>query len=255
MQQDMSALKLPLRNIVRPVRRADGKLYRQAADRLRAAILCGLLPVGTELPAEADLAAGFRVSLITLRHALRELEGEGLIRKHAAKPAVVAAASSRLPAPRQINSLSDVVAATKGARLRVMSYSRRISAEAASVFGLKAMQKIDCLRGLLLTEEGPLSEITIYFPPAIGARLTRADFDDVVVFRSLERRLGIRLAGATITVTAEQADTALARTLDCAEGAAVLVSRMLYRDDTGAPVELTIARHRADRYSLSYDFS
>ena len=106
----------------------------------------------------------------------------------------------------------------------------------------------------MLIESEPLSEITIYFPPEIGARLTRADFDDVVVFRSVERRLGIRLAGARITVTAELADAALARALDIEEGDPVLVNRMLWRGPDGAPVELTIARHRADRYSLSYDF-
>jgi GntR family transcriptional regulator len=122
------------------------------------------------------------------------------------------------------------------------------------VFGLDPAEPLHCLRGRLLVEGAPLSEITIFFPPAIGARLTRADFDDVVVFRSVERRLGIRLSGARITVTAERADAALARSLETEEGAPLLVSRMLWRAEDGAPVELTIARHRADRYSLSYEF-
>ena len=59
--------------------RAEGALYRQLAGRLRGAIASGRLPVGGELATEAELAQAFGVSLITVRHALRELQTEGLI--------------------------------------------------------------------------------------------------------------------------------------------------------------------------------
>ena len=234
--------------------RGGGPLYRQAAAQLRAAIASGRIALGSELPTEAALACGFDVSLITLRHALRELETEGLIRKRAAKPATVVATLPRPPAVRPLNSIEDVVQAASGGDLRIASYGPRRAPEAAAAFGLDAAAELYCLRGRLFIGGAPLSEVTIYFPPAIGARLTRADFDDVVVFRSVERRLGIRLEGARITVTAERADAALARALDIEEADPVLVSRMLWRGPDGAPVELTIARHRADRYSLSYEF-
>jgi GntR family transcriptional regulator len=238
----------------RRLSRAAGPLYRQASAQLRAAIAAGRLAIGAELPTEADLARGFGVSLITVRNALRDLETEGLIRKRAAKAAMVIADTPRPPAVRNLNSIDDVVAATSGADLRISGYDLRRSPEAAGLFGLDPAQPLHCLRGRLLADGVPLSEITIFFPPAIGARLSRADFDDVVVFRSVERRLGLRLAGARITVTAERADPALARALETEEGAPVLVSRMLWRAEDGTPVELTIARHRADRYSLSYEF-
>lgn len=251
----MPALRRPLsRPLIRRLNREHGPLHRQATAQLRAAIVQGRLGIGAELPKEAELAEAFGVSLITVRHALRELEAEGLIRKRPAKAAIVVSATPRLPAPRPLNSLEDVVAATEGARLAISGYGLRRSTEAAGVFGLDPSQPLHCLRGRLLVEGTPLSEITIFFPPAIGERLTRADFDDVVVFRSVERRLGIRLSGARITVTAESADAALARALETEEGAPVLVSRMLWHGEDGLPVELTIARHRADRYSLSYEF-
>lgn len=236
-----------------PLDRADGPLYRQAAGRLRGAITSGQLGVGAALPAEAALAAQFGVSLITIRQALRALADEGLIRKRPAKTAIVAAARRPAPQVRQLNSLEDIVANTRDARLEIDHWRKRRSAAAARAFGLDPATQCHCLHGRLTVASLPVAEISTFFPPAIGRRLTRADFDDVVVFRSVERRLGIRLAHAHITMRAELADAGLARALDCAPGAPILVNEMLYHDVAGTPVELTIARHPGERYSLSYD--
>ncbi len=239
----------------RKLRREDGPLWRQAAGRLRTSIAAGRIGLGEALPTEAALARIFGVSLITVRHALRELEADGLIRKRAAKTAVVVSTEPRLPAVRPLNSLADIVAATAGARLDIFSYGEARAAEPAAVFGLPPDTALFCLRARLLLDEAPQSDVAIYFPPEIGRHLARADFDDVVVFRSVERRLGIKLAGASITVSAELADAALARRLDYTQGGAILVSRMVYLDEAGRPVEMTIARHRADRHRVAYAFS
>ncbi|HEX3349809.1 MAG TPA: GntR family transcriptional regulator [Acetobacteraceae bacterium] len=240
-------------SFARPLDRADGPLYRQAAATLRAAIAGGIVPVGTELPSEAELAKGFGISLITIRHALRELEGDGFIRKRAAKTAVVAGDAPMRPVARDLNNLGDIIAATAGAALEITDYEPRRSAEAAEAFGLPSGALVHCLRGRLTVGERVLSDLAIYFPPDIGARMRQSDFDDVVVFRSVERRLGIRLSGARITVAAEIADDALAARLGMEPGEAVLVNRMLFLDGAGMPVELTVARHRADRYRLTYE--
>src|SRR6478735_8057231 len=84
---DDSLSPLPARQLLRD----DGPLYRQLAAILRAPIVDGSYPLGAPLPKEADIAGRFGISLITVRQALRELEADGLIRKRAAKPAVVAA--------------------------------------------------------------------------------------------------------------------------------------------------------------------
>lgn len=246
---------MPFHRLFQKLHRADGKLYRQVAVRLGGAITAGQMPVGTELPPEAALADGFGVSIITLRHALRELEAEGLIQKRAAKPAIVVSAERRTPAPRRMNSLDDIAAAAAGATLEISGWRPQRAAQAARVFGLPPRTACPCLRARVLLAGAPLSDVTIFFPPAIGQRLSRRDFDDVVVFRSVQRHLGLRLSGARVTVRAERADAALARRLDYAEGAAVLVSEIIYLDAAGQPAELTIARHRADRYSVEYAFT
>ena len=97
-----------------PLSREHGPLYRQLTMRLRAPIDTGKLAPGHPLPREADLAGRFGVSLITVRQALRDLEGEGLIKKRTAKPAIVATPPSRNKA-LEFQSLSAIAASTRAA--------------------------------------------------------------------------------------------------------------------------------------------
>ncbi|TQS43174.1 GntR family transcriptional regulator [Cryptosporangium phraense] len=52
--------------------------HRDVTDRLREAIVSGLLPAGTHL-VQADLAAQLQVSVTPIREALRDLESQGLV--------------------------------------------------------------------------------------------------------------------------------------------------------------------------------
>ena len=170
--------------------RAHGPLYRQLTKRLRAPIESGVLPPGHPLPREADLAGRFGVSLITVRQALRDLEGEGLIRKRTAKPAIVATPPSGNKA-LEFQSLSAIAASTLDRRLVIRSYRKERSALACEVFGLPAATACYCLRAVLLVKDQLITQTAFYFPPLIGGRLRRADFDDVVVFRAVQRHLGL----------------------------------------------------------------
>ena len=240
---------LPARRLLRD----QGPLYRQLTAILRAPILDGSCPVGAELPKEAVIADRFGISLITVRQALRELETDGLIRKRAAKPAVVAA---RMPAAQlssAFRNFADMAAYTKDARLEVKSYRRQLAEAPRAAFNLEAGDPCYCLRSILVVGGRREAQITTWFPPDIGKRLRRQDFDDVLIFRAVEKHLGLRLSGARITVRAELADREVARDLAYAEGAPVLAMEMLYRALDQRPVELTIARHRADVFNLVYD--
>jgi GntR family transcriptional regulator len=242
-----------LRLLALPVlRREQGPLYRQLTNLLRGPIEAGVLPPGSSLPREADLAEACAVSLITVRQALRDLEGEGLIRKRSAKPAVVAAPPARNKA-MEFQSLSAIAASTVDRRLVIHSYRRERSALACEVFGLPATTACYCLRATLLVKDQTVTQTAFYFPPAIGSRLKRADFDDVVVFRAVQRHLGITLSRAQIKVRAEVADEALAKVLGYEVGGAILATEMLYFTASGEPVELTVSRNRADMFSITYE--
>lgn len=234
-----------------PLDRGGGTLWRKAAAQLRRAIAEGALAPGAALPAEGELARGFAVSLITVRQALRELEGEGLISKRSGRAAVVTGGPPRVA--RLAHTLEDVAAETGDMRLEVFGYRPRDVPEAARALLLPPGTRCPCLHGRLVADGRPVTEVHVHFPPAIGDRLALADFDDRVVFRTVQRRLGVRLSGAQVTVGAQVADRRLAAWLDVAPGSAVLVSTLLYRDEAGVPVEWTVARQPGDRFRLSYE--
>ena len=233
--------------------RAQGPLYRQLADILREPIASGAFPVGGELPKEAIIAERFGVSLITVRQALRDLEADGLIRKRSAKPAVVTSPSPPVTLSWTFKNFADMAAFTKDAELKVKSYRKETSPVLSRHFGLGKDEPGYCLRSLLTVGKQKKAQITTYFPPDLGAQLQKEDFNDVLIFRAVQRRLNIRMAVAHCTVRAEIADDVVAADLGVAKGSAILAVEMLYQSADQRNVEFSIARHPAEMFSITYD--
>jgi GntR family transcriptional regulator len=237
----------------RALGRANGPLYRQLAGILRGPISDGHFPVGSELPKEAHIAEHFGVSLITVRQALRELESEGLIKKRSAKPAVVAARNPSVNLSWNFKNFADMAAFTKDAQLKVKSYRRERSPVLQRHFGLDVDEPGYCLRGILSVGKQRKAQITTYFPPDIGAELSKDDFTDVLIFRSVQKQLGLRLVVAHVTVRAEIANETIAADLGIEVGDPVLTVEMLYQSADQRNIEFTVARHPAELFSITYD--
>src|SRR5262249_57391295 len=63
-----------------PVDKEGASLWSQIGKALAEEIEAGLIPAGSRLPADSDLAARFGVNRHTVRRALRHLQDEGLLR-------------------------------------------------------------------------------------------------------------------------------------------------------------------------------
>lgn len=226
-------------------------LYLGVYASLRDALHGGVWPVGGSLPSEAELSDRFQVSRITIRHALRLLEGEGYIRKSRAKRPVVVTTSPARRGGWLVESIDDIVAMVADAQLRVQSWRRETSGDDAKLLDLPPETRLHCLRSVLVRDGRPYARSVIYFPPEIGARLPRKAFDDTVVFRVLQRELGVRLDDVRMTIWAEPATGDDASSLGCESGAPLLVTQLLYRDLTGTGVELAYSRSLASEVRLS----
>ncbi|MFO1147101.1 MAG: GntR family transcriptional regulator [Alsobacter sp.] len=239
-----------------PRSRRRQPLHSVIFDALRRDIRSGRWDVGALLPSEQEIGALFDASRITVRHALQRLEAEGLVRKqHGRRTEVVAQDPSR-QSIWQINTLDDLIASAGTTTLKVMGYRRRASRPAAEALGVDPAARLWCLESVLERQASAYARSLIYFPPGVGDRLVRRDFDDVIVFRVLASRLGLVVADVTMTVQAGEAEAADARLLGCQPGSPMLLTQLVYRTAPGAaPVEVAFTRFPAGTYSLSYSLT
>ncbi|MCP8940028.1 GntR family transcriptional regulator [Alsobacter sp. SYSU M60028] len=230
-------------------------LHARILDRMRDAIRSGEWPVGSLLPSEQEIGEQHGASRITVRHALQRLQQEGYVRKqHGRRTMVIAREPSRRA--WQMESLEDIVASADAASLDILSYRLEESAEAAEALGLPPATPLHGLRSLLTREGQPYARSLIYFPPDVGDRLTRADFDDVIVFRVLRKRLGLDITDVRMTVRATRAGAEDMRLLGCARGEPMLATELVYRSEPGGrPLEVAFTRFPADSYALSYSLT
>ena len=232
----------------------DAPLYKQVYEALRSEIVRGVFAEQSPLPAEGELARRFGVSRITIRHALQLLAFEGFIRKQQARNAVVLA---RHPARAgwHIDSIGDIIAAAGDATLRILSYRLEVAPEAAEILEVPPATRLHCLRSTLTRDGAAFARSIIYFHPKIGSRLRRGDFNDVIVFRVMQRELGVRLRDIKHTIRAELASADDARVLDCAPRDPILSTQLVYRSDASLVVEVAYTRYPAREYSMTYSLT
>lgn len=230
-------------------------LYQRLLDSLRDKIRRGEWPIGGHLPTEAELSEQYNVSRITVRHALALLEQDGVIRKARARRTEIVATGPVKRLGYSMESLGDVVAMVQGATLAVESYARERRPEAAELFGEKPDARLHCLRSVLKRDGRAYARSTIYFPPGIGGKMRKGDFDDTVVFRSVVRKTGIEIGNVSHTVWADGANESDVLRLGCIAGEPLLVTLLLYRDAAGTPIEAAYTRALAADARLTYTFS
>lgn len=117
--------------------------YEHIVERLRSAIWLGELIPGERLPSERSLAEGFAVSRLTVREALRTLQGEGLLvikRGSAGGATVVGREMSQAERHRLVLGSRDVLREAQDVREGIEPLSARLAAERASEEEIKRLE-------------------------------------------------------------------------------------------------------------------
>jgi len=213
----------------------------------------GRLAVGASLPTERELAARYGVSRITVRHALRDLELAGLVRRSRPTGNVVASNRARPANAWSFESLQDIVAFGEQTQVRILSFAQRRAPQAiAATFRTSGQDRLACVHGLRLLGKQPLSEFFFWMTPAVASQLTPADLLQPTLFSVIETRLAIRLVEARQTVWCESAGKRLSKLLRTRATAPVLAIQRLYIAEGGLPVEVAISRFEGRRYRLKH---
>ncbi|MGA0375143.1 MAG: GntR family transcriptional regulator [bacterium] len=229
-------------------------LYFQLFELLRDRIIDGDIPAGSTLPTEQKIAEHYSVSRITVREALNYLQQEQFIKMRTAKKALVLTRSQTQFQGWEMNSIDDIVAATKGVVLKVKSYKQEKSSKVASLFELEENALLYCLRSILIKNDQPYAVSTIYFPDYIGKELKRSSFNEKIIFRVVERELGIRVNDVEIMISASLADESQASQLKKPIGSPILNSTLIYRSDkNSSPFEIAFTNFPAESYRIKYN--
>lgn len=227
---------------------------RQVYLVLRDRIVSGALAFGARLPNEHDLALAHKVSRVTVRRALGELQSERLIerRRSAGTRVVYKAHSSRMSADISgvLANLAEMGRRTK-VRLLSFGYVPAIgpAAEALGAGNHELLQRsvrVRCFDGL------PFSYLLAHVPESVGATFSGAELADRPLLELLERS-GVKVERATQRISASLAAPDVARALGVKTGSPLIELVRTVYDRRGRGVEHLYALYRPDRYSFEFD--
>lgn len=224
-------------------------LYFQLYTVLHDAIVKGLIPNGSRVPSEKDIADGFDVSRITARRTLAELAAKGLVVRHRGKGTFVRHTDRPVPivAPLGSNaeSLGDL---GRGTTLTVLSKRMApLPHELQEAFGLGPAVKVCQLVRVRSSGGLPFAHYVSWTPKFL-ATMPRKELEGssrVTLFD----RYGIRIARMERFLSAEGASPDVARLLDVPSGKPLLKLVRFSFDAEGRLQDHLTARYNSDLFS------
>ena len=237
--------------------------YHQIYLVLREQLHEGRFAQGS-LPGELALMRQFGVARVTVRRALQELAGEGLISRERGRGtrslAAPAASPSRAPHPdvkrtRLTGLLENIVATSLHTTVKVLEVAQvAASVDVAQALRLLPGDPVQKAIRVRSTKAGPLSHITTWVPAGLANTFGKRELAKKPILVLLEEA-GVRVGGAHQTISARLADAQVAAHLGVAVGSALLAVRRLIHDENGKPVQWLHGLYRPDRYEYQLQLS
>jgi GntR family transcriptional regulator len=212
--------------------------YREIADDLRGRLAGGEFASGGLLPSEAELAAAYRASRVTIRRALEELRTEGLVGARQGFGWFAAGAPLRQRLAR-LGTIEDQLTE------RGLHSARRIlsfhvvdpPADVAAVLGPGKVLEVVRLN---LADSHPFARVTVWCPRSLAKGMTQEQLAEQTFYDLLPAVAGRQLGDAVQTIAAAAADPTDAELLEVPVGSPVLVCRRVTSDAEGVPVLVAV---------------
>lgn len=237
----------------RPLRRSGGPLlWEQLLSDVRRRVLVGEFV--DVFPGELALAAEYRVSRQTVRQALRQLRGEGVVVAARGRQPRVAPVEIEQPVGALYSLFASVEATGREQRSIVHTLDIRADGVVAARLGLEESTPLTYLERLRLADGEPLAVDRVWLPAHLAAPLLETDFTRTALYTELRRRCGVMLTGGLENIRAVVPTPAERLLLGIApDTAAFAVDRLGLADDQ--PVEWRHTLVRGDRFGMTADFA
>lgn len=221
--------------------------YLDIADHLRSLIAAGDHDAGGALPSESELGARFSASRTTVRRALEELRGEGLVRSVKGSGWFVALDPLTQPLGRFATVEAALEAAGAESRREVEEFRfEPAPADIVAVLGGTPGDDVLRVRRLNLADGRPFGVVTVWMPHELASELSRADVERSTFYELLTAS-GIELGRAVQTIRADAAERTDVELLGVAGGTPMLVCERTTEDRAGRPVLYSEHRYPAGR--------
>lgn len=236
--------------IVKADRKRPELLWHQVEQALRALIADGTWPDGAQLPNEGKLSELLGVSRITIRHALRNVEESGLLRREHGRGTFVRS-SAVIAGVRGLTSFTQEMASlglAVGSRILEMG-EVAASAEVAIALGIRKGGAAVRLRRLRMGNNAPIGIQTSYLPTALVPGLLDLRESITSLYETLRSRFGIVASQAREVYRVGAVSEDEARLLDVPPGSPAFVVERIASNAVG-PFEFTVSTMRGDRYEI-----
>lgn len=223
-------------------------LYYQLKELLRAEIERGVWRPGDLIPSERELCQTYGISRITVRQALSDLVGEGLLRRDQGRGTFVAAQKIRKTLSRLTGFTAEMHGRGRkpGSRVLRQELAPALPRVAESL-EVEAGQPVVLLRRLRLADGEPvgIEAAHLRFP---GCEALLQEDLSGSLYEVLERRHGILPTQADESLEAEPCGRREAELLGIEPRAPVLLIQRLTRDQSLRPFEYVESVYRGDSY-------
>lgn len=233
---------------------AGGFLYQQVAAELRRRILQGVYGPGSRIPSEADLIREFRVSAITVRRTIRDLQFEGLLAGRQGRGVFVA------DKRRIRRSLSgDATTPLRDEMRRAgVEPGVKVIALSLAVGADEVRQRLDVhpgaliytLETLILADGEPVGLDTTYFRQELGDAL-ESELSQEFIYPLFVSR-GIPVDHMDFAIEGDTVVPAEASRLSLPVGFPLLVVHYTGLSPQGAPLFTGRTATRADRFTYEF---
>lgn len=215
-------------------------LYRQLTSQLIAGIRAGRWPPDTALPSERDLTRELAVSRATVRKAIDELVGEGLVVRRHGSGTFVAPDRGRRKSPEGDRADADTTLLSA----RIEKASKRV----ARALGLERGSRVAVITRLHRSDGNKLAVERSHLPHALFPDLLEQDLTGPLSgLLSDHYRLDLR--GGDETVAFARTKKWIAKALGGKKKHPLLCAERIVRDHDGRALELSRRWARADRCS------
>jgi GntR family transcriptional regulator len=236
--------------LTRPDRRRPEPLWHQAENTLRLLIERGEWASGSQIPNEDRLCEMLGISRITVRHALRNLEEAGLLRREHGRGTFVRSATV-VAGVRGLTSFTDemkTLALAPSTRL-IEAHVVAANAEMADALGITLGDRVVQLKRLRLGNGMPIGIQTSHLPEARVPGLYNEAERVQSLYAWLKERCDISPVKAKEVYRVGMVDEADAELIQLPAGTpAFEVERIAF--DSRGPFEYALSTMRADRYEI-----